>query len=165
MKKPLDNPEKVWYINLRCKTRGYSSAGRALEWHSRGQRFDPAYLHQSKRTRESVSFCFGGDRMWLMPHSRRLRAGFRSFPSLYAQGHPHGAPAHTLSLRPPAVAAKRDRKPVKKTRRGRVFRAWDRSARVRCSETRSRDEIHSLWINAYLHQNKDRPSGGLFVLV
>ena len=25
---------------------GYSSAGRALEWHSRGQRFDPAYLHQ-----------------------------------------------------------------------------------------------------------------------
>ena len=27
--------------------RGYSSAGRALEWHSRGQRFDPAYLHHS----------------------------------------------------------------------------------------------------------------------
>ncbi len=26
---------------------GYSSAGRALEWHSRGQRFDPAYLHQT----------------------------------------------------------------------------------------------------------------------
>ncbi len=22
--------------------------GRALEWHSRGQRFDPAYLHQSR---------------------------------------------------------------------------------------------------------------------
>ena len=29
--------------------RGYSSAGRALEWHSRGQRFDPAYLHHRKR--------------------------------------------------------------------------------------------------------------------
>ena len=29
---------------------GYSSAGRALEWHSRGQRFDPAYLHQIKNT-------------------------------------------------------------------------------------------------------------------
>ena len=29
-------------------TWGYSSAGRALEWHSRGQRFDPAYLHQRK---------------------------------------------------------------------------------------------------------------------
>ncbi len=27
------------------KVRGYSSAGRALESHSRGQRFDPAYLH------------------------------------------------------------------------------------------------------------------------
>ena len=27
---------------------GYSSAGRALEWHSRGQRFDPAYLHHVK---------------------------------------------------------------------------------------------------------------------
>ena len=24
------------------------SLGRALEWHSRGQRFDPAYLHQRK---------------------------------------------------------------------------------------------------------------------
>ena len=27
---------------------GYSSAGRALEWHSRGQRFEPAYLHHCK---------------------------------------------------------------------------------------------------------------------
>ncbi len=27
--------------------RGYSSAGRALAWHARGQRFDPAYLHQN----------------------------------------------------------------------------------------------------------------------
>ena len=29
---------------------GYVTAltGRALEWHSRGQRFDPAYLHQTK---------------------------------------------------------------------------------------------------------------------
>ena len=25
--------------------RGYSSVGRALEWHSRGRRFDPDYLH------------------------------------------------------------------------------------------------------------------------
>ena len=30
-------------------TWGYSSAGRALEWHSRGQRFDPAYLHHQWR--------------------------------------------------------------------------------------------------------------------
>ena len=34
---------------------GYSSAGRALEWHSRGQRFDPAYLHHRNETHESVS--------------------------------------------------------------------------------------------------------------
>ena len=25
--------------------------GRALEWHSRGQRFDPAYLHQQQTVR------------------------------------------------------------------------------------------------------------------
>src|SRR5215217_8612957 len=25
---------------------GHSSAGRALAWHARGQRFDPAWLHQ-----------------------------------------------------------------------------------------------------------------------
>ena len=30
--------------------RGYSSVGRALAWHARGQRFDPAYLHQIKKT-------------------------------------------------------------------------------------------------------------------
>ncbi len=28
--------------------RGYSSAGRALAWHARGQRFDPAYLHHGQ---------------------------------------------------------------------------------------------------------------------
>ena len=37
------NTKAVWQRNW---TWGYSSAGRALEWHSRGQRFDPAYLHQ-----------------------------------------------------------------------------------------------------------------------
>ena len=34
---------------------GYSSAGRALAWHARGQRFDPAYLHQSLLSSFSVS--------------------------------------------------------------------------------------------------------------
>ena len=29
--------------------RGHSSAGRALEWHSRGRRFDPAWLHHQNR--------------------------------------------------------------------------------------------------------------------
>lgn len=42
---------------------GYSSAGRALEWHSRGQRFDPAYLHHHRECEENltsleVGFCF-----------------------------------------------------------------------------------------------------------
>ena len=34
---------------------GYSSAGRALAWHARGQRFDPAYLHHSKLERQHVA--------------------------------------------------------------------------------------------------------------
>ena len=40
-------------------TWGYSSAGRALEWHSRGQRFDPAYLHQKQWLTQTkcVSHC------------------------------------------------------------------------------------------------------------
>ncbi len=33
---------------------GYSSAGRALAWHARGQRFDPAYLHQQRRSDNDV---------------------------------------------------------------------------------------------------------------
>ncbi len=28
---------------------GHSSAGRALQWHCRGQRFDPAWLHHNLR--------------------------------------------------------------------------------------------------------------------
>ena len=35
---------------------GYSSVGRALEWHSRGRRFDPDYLHHEKRTAYSCPF-------------------------------------------------------------------------------------------------------------
>ena len=36
------------YNSASFAVRGYSSAGRALAWHARGQRFDPAYLHQRK---------------------------------------------------------------------------------------------------------------------
>ena len=62
---------KVNFIKISFKVfpRGYSSAGRALEWHSRGQRFDPAYLHQkaAKLSNKSLfssenrdfSFAFG----------------------------------------------------------------------------------------------------------
>ena len=34
------------------KRRGHSSVGRALEWHSRGRRFDSAWLHQPAKTTE-----------------------------------------------------------------------------------------------------------------
>src|SRR5882724_4358765 len=33
--------------NAHLSAWGYSSAGRALAWHARGQRFDPAYVHQA----------------------------------------------------------------------------------------------------------------------
>ena len=51
LKKAVDNPGKSWYNNSRRRERhtsmwGISSAGRALAWHARGQRFDPAILHQ-----------------------------------------------------------------------------------------------------------------------
>ena len=40
--------KSINYEALKIDFRGYSSVGRALEWHSRGQRFDPAYLHVIK---------------------------------------------------------------------------------------------------------------------
>ena len=47
----LRNAQKTW---------GYSSAGRALEWHSRGQRFDPAYLHQPNTAESPENATFSG---------------------------------------------------------------------------------------------------------
>ena len=59
-----------WYCVLkrisRAWLRGYVTDGlrRALEWHSRGQRFDPAYPHQLERVKKDlklwfqVFFCF-----------------------------------------------------------------------------------------------------------
>jgi hypothetical protein len=44
-KRHLQFASAVAIISL-LRKRGYSSAGRALAWHARGQRFDPAYLHQ-----------------------------------------------------------------------------------------------------------------------
>ena len=45
-------------MDVTIHTRGYNFAwvGRALEWHSRGQRFDPAYLHQSEKAHQKVCF-------------------------------------------------------------------------------------------------------------
>ena len=39
---------------------GYSSAGRALAWHARGQRFDPAYLHQQRRNYMIIKVALSG---------------------------------------------------------------------------------------------------------
>ena len=38
----------VLCYNIIVVTRGCSSLGRALEWHSRGSRFDPDHLHQRR---------------------------------------------------------------------------------------------------------------------
>ena len=43
-------------------TWGYSSAGRALEWHSRGQGFDPPYLHQKSEAHICVPRIFRSER-------------------------------------------------------------------------------------------------------
>ena len=56
------------------RLRGYVTDGfrRALEWHSRGSRFDPDHLHQEKARRQSCFFCFvrqGRFGLTLLPHS------------------------------------------------------------------------------------------------
>jgi hypothetical protein len=53
---------------------GYSSVGRALEWHSRGQGFDSPYLH-SKSPRLRAFFIFGlgaGSPLETMQRSARI---------------------------------------------------------------------------------------------
>ena len=58
--------------------RGYSSAGRALEWHSRGQRFDPAYLHHEKVLKSkdfrAFSLLFPAKKLVLLKPSSALPA-------------------------------------------------------------------------------------------
>jgi hypothetical protein len=46
----------IFAIILALHQRGYSSAGRALAWHARGQRFDPAYLHHQRKRNFSWRF-------------------------------------------------------------------------------------------------------------
>ena len=50
----------LWYNSSSKQyiARGRSSAGRALEWHSRGHRFDPDRLHQKSRFRKRMGFYF-----------------------------------------------------------------------------------------------------------
>ena len=68
---PLDEEQPVRYSNMIAggkqqgaspvvaffKRRGISSAGRASEWHSEGQRFEPAILHS---LRPAVATSYGG---------------------------------------------------------------------------------------------------------
>ena len=56
--KPVTHPSQNLIFRL-LTIWGYSSAGRALEWHSRGQRFDPAYLHHQSRRLKWRPVLFG----------------------------------------------------------------------------------------------------------
>ena len=51
----VNNPRTYNSIFTLSSIWGYSSAGRALEWHSRGQRFDPAYLHHHRECEENLT--------------------------------------------------------------------------------------------------------------
>ena len=80
--------------------RGRSSAGRALEWHSRGHRFDPDRLHQTTEKRFfrfSVVFC--NERVGSEPIVHLVR-----FALAEHEGHKNGviceANARGLSLDP-----------------------------------------------------------------
>ena len=42
---------------MRIPFRGYSSVGRAFEWHSKGQGFDSPYLHHKKEEGNETSGC------------------------------------------------------------------------------------------------------------
>ena len=85
----------MWY-HTPCPC-GYSSAGRALEWHSRGQRFDPAYLHQQKPTCFYTSvFCRLGCVGSCSPHPSRVACHLprwgrlRFFAKTLRRGTPQG---------------------------------------------------------------------------
>jgi hypothetical protein len=64
---------------------GYSSAGRALAWHARGLRFDPAYLHQSKYSKNETLV------VSTSPSSRGL--GHRPFTAITGVRIPVGTPS------------------------------------------------------------------------
>ena len=54
----VDVQTQIWHSFATTKptTRAFSSAGRALPWHGRGQRFDPVKVHQTKHTLNGVCF-------------------------------------------------------------------------------------------------------------
>ena len=60
--------------NMPCPW-GYSSVGRALEWHSRGQGFDSPYLHHLPKTRQVRVFFLLCDRRCICAGRRRRKGG------------------------------------------------------------------------------------------
>ena len=53
----------------------FACIGRALEWHSRGQEFDPLRLHQKSRSRERAGFFTFTSSLFTF-HSPLLKSGF-----------------------------------------------------------------------------------------
>ena len=57
-KNNLDLSPKIGYNEIRWKTWGYGAVGSALEWHSRGRRFESVYLHQRNRLKSMIQAVF-----------------------------------------------------------------------------------------------------------
>ena len=69
-------------------SRGHSSAGRALQWHCRGRRFDPDWLHQDLPSWQSLP---------ASPSSRGL--GHRPFTAVTGVRIPLGTPIFSVRYR------------------------------------------------------------------
>ena len=119
----------VFIASPKLQLQGYVTArfGRALEWHSRGQRFDPAYLHQDTCFNRSGCFfvcaarggrefpagreTFPAGQTWLLcVRSRKVRANslFPKFPARFSRGAIpwRGANGKPSALRPAAAASR-----------------------------------------------------------
>src|ERR1700722_5524037 len=81
--------------------RGHSSAGRALAWHARGRRFDPAWLHHASPV---------GLRVAQPQDAQRVKRGARRSPQ--GEDGPRFREKALLTLRPysPIAALSRSRK-------------------------------------------------------
>ena len=85
----LDSRQCLTYI-ARFVLRGHSSAGRALAWHARGRRFDPAWLHQA------TGGCLFALTVFASPH-RLDGLGHRVFIPATGVRIPLGTPFYTIS--------------------------------------------------------------------
>ena len=115
---------------LRGKTgRGRSSAGRALQWHCRGQGFDPPRLHhRPKKARGDAGFFVSGlARRGLPPIRRALPRARRDLVERHRIVHPP-AEHHAVDLVAVADVAASGRR---RARRGR------RACRLRASRCRA----------------------------